>query len=481
MTENQGEKTVFLKAIYHFFALDASHDQARVIEAFVQFVYSEIQRETLVLTGFAGTGKTTLLGALVRALKTQKKKTILLAPTGRAAKVLSMRSNQLAFTIHKRIYRKENGEAGRFSMALAPNLAKNTLFIVDEASMLGDFSLAEDGSHVGRNLLEDLIQFVYSGEGCKLIFVGDEGQLPPVGSDFSPALNLEYLNFHFPFLSFHLERLSHVLRQAEDSDILLNATALRSAEKGLYPQFILNKKKDLIRVNGADLQESLEDAYSKFGSEECIIITRSNKRANQFNQEVRNRILYREEDICGGDLLMVVKNNYFWLEEKSRAGFIANGEIIQIKRILKRETRAGFQFVRATVVLIDFPEIDQFETLLWVDCLAVEKAAMPREAMKTLFFEIEKDYLHEQNQKKRYERIMKDPYMNALQVKFAYAVTCHKSQGGQWSAVFLDHGFLTDEMLDESFFRWMYTGFTRASEQLYLVNFDPHFFPAEEE
>lgn len=466
----------FRQAFEHYFALEPVSGQASAMQQLIDFLASSEAHPLFILTGYAGTGKTTLLGAFVKALQFTKQKTVLLAPTGRAAKVLSNRSNQRAYTIHKRIYYKETKEGGGVGLKLAPNRSKNTVFIIDEASMIGSYSVSDDGN-VSRNMLEDVLTYVFSGENCKLIFVGDEGQLPPVGSDFSPALNLEYLRFHFSALDIHEAQLTEVLRQTEDSDILLNATKLRSAEKGLYPVFELTGKKDLVRIDGGNLQETLEAAYDFSGQEEVMVITRSNKRANQFNQEIRNRILWREEDICRGDLLMVVKNNYYWLDEKSPAGFIANGEIAQIKRLGRREKLYGFDFVHASIELIDYPEMGDFETILWLDTLSVEAPSMSRTDLKHLFFEIEKEYPHEHNKRKRYEAIMKNPYMNALQVKFAYAITCHKSQGGQWEQVFLDHGYLTDEMLDDSFFRWMYTGFTRASEKLHLVNFDKHFFP----
>lgn len=470
----------FQSVFRQFFALEPVSGQAKAMDQLAHFVVSRESHPLFILTGYAGTGKTTLLGAFVKALQFTKQKTVLLAPTGRAAKVLSSRSNQRAYTIHKRIYFKETKEGGGVGLMLAPNRSKNTVFIIDEASMIGGYSVSDDG-HVGRNMLEDVLTYVYSGENCKLIFVGDEGQLPPVGSDFSPALNIEYLKFHFSSLDIQQAQLTEVLRQTEDSDILFNATKLRSAEKGLYPVFELSGKKDLLRIDGGALQEALEAAYDFSGPSEVMIITRSNKRANQFNQEIRNRILWREEDICGGDLLMVVKNNYYWLDEKSPAGFIANGEIVQVKRLGRRENFYGFHFIHARVELVDYPEMGDFETILWLDTLTVEAPSMSRNDLKQLFFELEREYSHEHNKRKRYEAIMKNPYMNALQVKFAYAITCHKSQGGQWEQVFLDHGYLTDDMLDEGFFRWMYTGFTRASEKLYLLNFDRHFFPTEQD
>ena len=466
----------FLAEILLQFGFNPVEDQEKAIQQLVHFTVDSIPNSALILAGYAGTGKTTLLGAYVQALTTFKKKTVLLAPTGRAAKVLSSRSKKTALTIHKRIYRKQTVAGGGIQLVLAPNLSKNTVFIVDEASMIGDYTQQQDGSISSRNLLQDLINYVFSNAGNLLIFVGDEGQLPPVGSDFSPALNEAYLKNYYAEIEFSSAQLKKVLRQASDSDILLNATLLRSAREGIFPQIRLTNKPDLVRIHGGDLQDELESSYSNFGTDETILITRSNKRANQYNQHVRSRILWFEEDLCGGDRLMVVKNNYYWLEDKSEAGFIANGEILKVLRITKREVMYGFQFAKARVQLVDYPAMGDFEVYLLLDTLMSEAPALTREQMKAFFFAIEQEYAFEKNKQKRYERIMKDPYFNALQVKFAYAITCHKSQGGQWESVFLDHGYLTEELLDSSFFRWLYTGFTRASERLCLVNFDKHFF-----
>lgn len=481
MNPIQSIKGNFLEEIRQQFGFEPVGDQAAAMKKLVDFTFGDAANSVYILSGYAGTGKTTLLGAYVKALGAIKTKTVLIAPTGRAAKVLSSRSQRQALTIHKRIYRKETVAGGGVQLALAPNLSKNTMFIVDEASMIGDYTMNADGSVSGRNLLQDLINYVFMGDCNKLIFVGDEGQLPPVGSDFSPALNKEYLQNYYPQLAIEHSQLKKVLRQAEDSDILLNATLLRSAKEKSFPSIRLTGKPDLISVLGNDLQDELETSYAHFGSDETIVITRSNKRANLYNQQIRNRILWFEEDLCGGDMLMVVKNNYFWLEEGSEAGFIANGEILKVMRITKREEMYGFNFARARVQLIDYPNMGDFEVVLLVDTLTVEAPSLPREKMKELFYAIEAEYLFEHNKRKRYERIMKDPYFNALQVKFAYAITCHKSQGGQWASVFLDHGYLTEDLLDKSFFRWLYTGFTRASERLCLVNFDKHFFPETKE
>ena len=458
------------------FPFEMSNEQSLLTEKLCDFFVSENDLELFVLNGYAGTGKTTLLSAFVNALKSVKGKSVLLAPTGRAAKVFSNRSGKIAHTIHKKIYRKETVPGGGIRLVVPPNLHTNTIFFIDEASMIGDYSLRNDGSISPRNLLEDVINYVYSGKNCKIIFIGDVAQLPPVGSDFSPALNLEYLQQNYGRLTVSGFQLTNVLRQAEDSDILLNATALRSAPENTFPTFSIGKNKDLIRLPGDELQDVLESAFSSYGRDETIIITRSNKRANLYNQQVRSRILWYEEDICGGDLVMVVRNNYYWLDDTSTAGFIANGEIMEIERISRREEMYGFQFADARVRLVDYPKMGSIEVKIMLDVIYEDTPNLSREKMKELFFAVEREYAHERNKKKRYERIMADPYFNALQIKFAYAVTCHKSQGGQWACVFLDQGFLTEDLLDQNFFRWLYTAFTRSTEQLYLINFDKAFF-----
>jgi exodeoxyribonuclease-5 len=405
-----------------------------------------------------------------------KGKTVLLAPTGRAAKVFANKSKQQAFTIHKKIYRKQKVANGGIQLGLAPNLHTNTFFLIDESSMIADYTLNNDGNVHGRNLLDDVIEFGYSGKNCKLVFIGDIAQLPPVGSDFSPALNPKYLQQSYPLLEIFYHELTTVLRQAEDSEILLNATQLRSGQTGKYPKFTIRKQTDLIRLPGDQLQDALDSAFSNYGKNETIVITRSNKRANIFNQQIRARILWQEDEINGGDMMMVVRNNYFWLDDQSQAGFIANGEIIQLERIRGFEEIYGFRFATARIKLVDYPLMDSLEVKLLLDVINEDAPNLSRDKMKQLFFAVEEDYLHEKNKRKRYELIMSDPYFNALQVKFAYAVTCHKSQGGQWACVFLDQGYLTEELLNEEFYRWLYTGFTRATERLYLINFDDAFF-----
>ena len=465
-----------LAAIHSFLGVEPTSQQEVAIEKLHQFTMSSQPNSLFVLSGYAGTGKTTLVGAYIKALSELKFKSVLLAPTGRAAKVLSSKSQRKVLTIHKKIYRRRVLAGGVSVLELSTNLHKNTLFIIDEASMIGEYTPSNEGSGMSRNLLMDVLEYVFSGDGCKLIFVGDEGQLPPVGSDYSPALDLNFLNNLFLSVSLLEVRLTEVVRQSLSSDILLNANQLRCYKGIEFPKIKTSLKGDVVRLSGDQLQEYLESSYDRFGFDDVIIITKSNKRTNAYNQNVRNRILYREEELCGGDRLMVVRNNYFWLEETSEAGFIANGEIIKLNRVLKQVTLYGFEFVHVLAELIDFPQIGDFETIVLVETLHSETPSLSRERMKELSYAIEQDYVYERNKKKRYELVANNPYFNALQVKYAYAITCHKAQGGQWPIVFLDHDYLKAEMLDASFFRWLYTGFTRASEQLYLVNFHSDFF-----
>lgn len=456
--------------------MDLTSDQSNLLDELVDFSFEREKTTLFLLKGYAGTGKTSMLGAYVKALSEAKARVRLLAPTGRAAKVLAQKSNQAALTIHKMIYRRALTADGAYRVSITPNLHKHTFFIVDEASMIGDFVLQNDGMVSGQNLLDDLLEYVYSGEGCKLVFLGDEGQLPPVGSDFSPALNADFLRQHYPKLYIKEVRLSQVVRQTEGSSILQNATLLRSAEEGEFPHFELQPKGDLIRLPGDEAQETIEQSYQQVGREESIIITRSNKRANAYNQQVRSRVLWFEEELCSGDLLMAVKNNYYWLSDESTMGFIANGEILSVKRVLRTEELYGFRFAEIRVQFVDYPDEMEKDILVLLDTLTVEAPNLPRDDMKKLFFEIGEDYADEKNKRKRYEKILKNPYFNALQVKYAYAVTCHKSQGGQWANVFVDQGYLTEEMLDQSYFRWLYTALTRGTEKVYLMNFNKEFF-----
>ncbi len=458
------------------FQLDLTPDQSTLLDSLIDFSFDRETKPLLVIKGYAGTGKTSMLGAYVKSLKEVKGRVRLLAPTGRAAKVLAQKSNHVAMTIHKMIYRRAMSTDGAYRVSVSPNLHKHTFFIVDEASMIGDYSLQGDGLVSSQNLLDDLMEYVYSGEGCKLILLGDEGQLPPVGSDFSPALNGEYLRQNYSRLAISEVSLLQVVRQAENSSVLKNATHLRSAEERDFPKFSIYQGGDLQRLLGEEVQDTIEQSYQDVGKEETIIITRSNKRANAYNQQIRARVMAFEEELCSGDLLMAVKNNYYWLSDESAMGFIANGEMLVVKRVMRVEELYGFRFAEVRVEFIDYPDEVEKEILVLLDTLAVEAPNLPREQMKKLFFEIGEDYSDEKNKKKRFEKILKNPYFNALQVKYAYAVTCHKSQGGQWANVFVDQGYLTEDMLDQNYFRWLYTALTRATEKAYLLNFKNEFF-----
>lgn len=469
--ENVSESSIFKKQILQYFDHTPTDDQNRLLHELEKFLKIKESHQVFILKGYAGTGKTSVLGAFVKALTFFKVKSRLLAPTGRAAKVLSLKSTKEAFTIHKQIYRR-NSSVDEFSgMALAPNLHTNTIFIVDEASMIGDHSLLSDGAVSSRNLLDDLFEYVFSGKNCKLILLGDEGQLPPVGCDYSPALDAKFLKHHYFAINITEFSLTKVLRQEEASGILYNATRLRSLQEDEQPKFKTKGFTDFIALPGDEFQDSLESSYSNYGVEDTIIITRSNKRANAYNNQIRSRLLWYEEVLCSGDCIMVVKNNYYWIDEESKMGFIANGESLKVIRVKKLEELYGFEFARVIVKFVDYDELPEMEVLVFLESLQVEAPSIPRQRLKELFFSIEQDYQHEKNKKKRYELIMKNPYFNALQVKYAYAITCHKSQGGQWSHVYIDQGYIDPESINTEYHRWLYTAVTRATEKLFLVNF----------
>lgn len=456
------------------FRFTPTSEQKELISGLEAFTIKQGGYNVLLINGYAGTGKTSVLAAYLKTIKNIGLRSKIMAPTGRAAKVISLKAGEDAFTIHKIIYRRKSKVDLGSPISLNVNLHKNTIFVVDEASMIGDYTMTKEGGINNRNLLEDLIEFVFSGAGCKLILLGDIGQLPPVGSDHSPALNKDYLNSYFPSLQISFCALTEVLRQTRESGILANATMVRSVSSMVDLRIVPSN--DLIRLNGNQLQEELEDSYSQVGSDETIIITRTNKRANLYNKHIRGRILWFEEELCSGDILMVVKNNYFWMSDESKMGFIANGELLRVKRILKYEELYGFRFARILGVFVDYPELGEQELLLLMEALEVEGSSISRTRMKDLFFEVEKDYMDERNKKKRYEKILSNPYFNALQVKYAYAVTCHKSQGGQWSRVFIDQGFIPEDQKGLDYLRWLYTAITRAADRVYLVNFEDSFF-----
>lgn len=468
-------KADFHAYVKDFFPFELTEMQERCMNQLIEFTFKKLNKDVFILTGYAGTGKTSLIAAYVNALKKVTNKFALLAPTGRAAKVFSNKANHRAYTIHSYIY-KGSDEIEPGAAFVKPNEKGIRVLLVDEASMIAESSFQEGRQTYVQNLLQDLYTFAYSNGDCKIIFVGDEGQLPPVGCSFSPALNADYLRRNYLNNQVYSFQLTEVLRQAKDSDILLNATMLRSSDTGLYPKFELRNNVGLKRVDGYDLPDELDTSISTYGIEDTIVITRSNKRANEYNQQIRSRILWYEEILVGGDYLMVVKNNYKWLPKDSNIGFIANGETIKIRHVHKIEELYGFQFAQVSAELIDYPEMDTLEFYLNLESLTTESPNLSRERLKDLWDALEIDYGWEKNKKKRYKRILEDPYFCALQVKYAYAVTCHKSQGGQWSSVFLDQGYLTEDLLNQDFFRWLYTGFTRATEQLKLVSFHDEFF-----
>ncbi len=456
-------------------AFQPTEGQIAMIDELGGFVASDNPGELMLVRGYAGTGKTTLVNSLVKTLASMKQKCVLLAPTGRAAKVLSAYTGDSAWTIHKKIYRQKSGSDGLGEFVLDKNLHKNTYFIVDEASMIGDRS--PDATFGSGDLLRDLLDFVEMGTNCRLVLVGDTAQLPPVGLDISPALDSERLG-QFGYSVREIE-MTDVIRQAEGSGILYNATSIRNliAEQiRAYPDFNFDSFEDITMVGGSDLLESISASYDRYGTGETIVVTRSNKRANRFNAGIRSQILWREEKLSVGDLLLVVKNNYFWKDGEKKIDFIANGDIVKVERILGTEEVHGHKFADVEVSLPDYGQVElQVKVLL--DVIELETASLGREEQKGLYMSVAEDYPEAGSRRQKAVKISTDPYYNALQVKFAYAVTCHKAQGGQWKSVFLDQGFFTDEMLNQDYLRWLYTGFTRASEQLYLVNLAKEFVP----
>lgn len=459
-----------------YLKVNPTRQQEQAFELLEKFLSSDEGDECFVLKGYAGTGKTTMIAALVKALPKLGLKSVLLAPTGRAAKVISNYSGKKAFTIHKKIYRKKVAASPDLNFVLAENLASNTLFIVDEASMISD----EPGDFGSKSLLHDLLSYVYNGKNCKLMLVGDTAQLPPVGSDKSPALDNKHLNDFYGLTVFAYE-LTDVVRQEKTSGILYNATQIRELiRKGEeeFPKLQVKGFPDIFRMTGERLAEGLQYAYDTFGMENTLVVCRSNKNANNYNQQIRNRILYREEELTGGDYIMVVRNNYFWLgeQENTSSAFIANGDIARIRKVRNIHEMYGFRFADVVLEFTDYPDEEPLHCKVLLDTLYAETPSLSSADGKKLFEAVMEDYAHIANKRARMEELKTNPYYNALQIKFAFAVTCHKAQGGQWEAVFVDQGFLTEEMVNTDFLRWLYTGVTRATKQLFLVNFSGEFF-----
>ena len=464
----------FASQIAQKFPNQPTQQQEQAFLLLERFLLAENERDCFLLKGYAGTGKTTLISALVQVLPKFQWKSVLLAPTGRAAKVMSAYSSKKATTIHKRIYRKKQAMSPDMYFSLAQNSLEDTIFIVDEASMIAD----ESSDYSGSGLLQDLIDYVYNEKRCKLILVGDTAQLPPVGAEESPALDPAYLRLNYGLDVFSIE-LTEVVRQEKNSGILFQATNLREMiRKSQVSQLKLITKgyQDVFHMTGERLVEGLAYAYDKYGIENTLVVCRSNKSANAYNQNIRNRILYREEELTGGDYIMVVRNNYFWLNEPEKSGnFIANGDIAKIRKVKNISEEHGFRFADVVLEFIDYPDEEPLECKVLLDTLYAETPSLSTADSKRLFEAVMADYSEIENKRLRMLELKKDPFYNALQIKFAYAVTCHKAQGGQWDAVFIDQGYLTDDMLNVEFLRWLYTAITRSTRELFLVNFGAQF------
>ena len=473
MTKNAPE---FYQEIIEKFPFEPTNSQDVLLGKLSEFIFDTDSEALFLIKGYAGTGKTTTISTVVNNLWRANKKAVLLAPTGRAAKVISGYSNRQAFTIHKKIYFPKKNKAGGIDFTLQTNKHTNTLFIVDEASMIPD---SPTGSKLFDNgsLLDDLMSYVYSGAQCKLILIGDTAQLPPVKLDISPALDANKLALNYNKNVTEIE-LSEVMRQHENSGILINATELRLilANNGFTDFKFQLGFPDLIRlIDGYEIEDAITTAYDNIGVEDTAFIVRSNKRANQYNQQIRSKIRGQENEISTGDYVMVVKNNYFWLKDSTEAGFIANGDICEILEIFSIKELYGFNFAEVKVRMIDYPNQKPFETVLLLDTLASESPSLSYEESNKLYHEVGKDFADEKSKYKQLLGIKKSKYFNALQVKFSYAVTCHKSQGGQWKTVFIEQPYLPEGQ-NIDYLRWLYTAVTRAQEKVYLIGFKEDFF-----
>ena len=461
-------KENFIKSLSQNLPYTPTQDQAIVMAKLVTFVFRAVGREVFLLKGYAGTGKSSLVGALVKTLSQYSMKSVLLAPTGRAAKVFGLYANTPAYTIHKKIYRQKSFSPDMTGFTLTENRHKQTLFIVDEASMIASSS---DSS---SDLLSDLIEYVYSSPGCKLVLIGDTAQLPPVGQPNTPALEPRVLEEYL--LKVTEATLTEVIRQSLTSGILYNATKLRQMMQEDFlctPKIETTPFSDIQSISGYELLEVLESAYSRDGKDQTIIVTRSNKRANIFNEGVRNRILYREEELESGDLLMIAKNNYFWAEKVEEIDFIANGDVAQVLRVRGYNEMYGFRFADVTLRLLDY-DVD-IDAKIMLDTLHLEYPSLTPELNNQFFTKVMEDYADVRTKRERIKRVKLDKWFNALQVKYAYAVTCHKAQGGQWQNVFIDMGNISEDAVSLDFFRWLYTAFTRSTERLYLINTPKYF------
>lgn len=464
-------KNHLVQQIKENFPYQPTLEQEKVIKSLSDFLFLPKNETVFLLKGYAGTGKTSLFSALVKTLDQLQQKCVLLAPTGRAAKVFASYAGHPAYTIHKKIYRQQTVAADMGSFSLNDNLAKHTLFIVDEASMISNLGLT--GSAFGTGcLLDDLINFVYSGEGCRLMLMGDTAQLPPVGEELSPALFADALRGYG--LQVFEETLTQVVRQGQESGILWNATVLRqlitSGDTFSLPKIKIEGFADIKVLPGNELIAQLEECYQRDGEDETIVVCRSNKRANIYNNGIRSQILWRESELEGGDRLMVAKNNYFWTQHHSQIDFIANGEMAVVRRLRNERRLYGFRFADVSLLFPDYTDVEVEATVL-MDTLHSESPSLTKEENERLFNEVLEDYADISQKRDRLKKLKEDAYYNALQVKYAYAITCHKAQGGQWKNVFLDQGYMPEESLTPDYFQWLYTAFTRATGTLYLVNY----------
>jgi ATP-dependent exoDNAse (exonuclease V) alpha subunit len=462
----------FYFILSHNFPFSPTIKQDSFFQKIAAFLTDTKNETIFVLKGYAGTGKTTVISTIVNNLIEINKKYVLLAPTGRAAKVIANYSSKPAYTIHKKIYFPKKSSGGGVAFTMQQNKHKNTIFIIDEASMISDQS-NESKMYENGSLLDDLISYVYSGENCKMILLGDTAQLPPISLDISPALNTETLELNYDKRVDWIE-LDEVMRQELNSGILFNATELRELLKDTFItefKFKLRGFKDVIRLtDGYDIQDAINQAYSNYSIEDTAFIVRSNKRANQYNEQIRMKILDKESDLSVGDFLMVVKNNYFWLKEKDEAGFIAIGDIIEVLEIYSFKEFYGFNFAKVKIRMVDYPNQIPFETVLILDTIKSESPSLTYEQSNSLYSEVMKDYEHLTSKYAKFQKVKENEFFNGLQVKFSYAITCHKSQGGQWNTVFIEQPYLPDGM-DRDYIRWLYTAMTRAKDRLYLIGF----------
>lgn len=474
-----GRAEYLYKEFLKWFKVEPTPCQDGLFHDVAEFVTCD-DADILVVNGYAGTGKTTAISAVIRALRELGTQSVLLAPTGRAAKVLSQTSGRQAYTIHKHIYRQKSvGSDGYGQFSLAPNKAKSSLFVVDEVSLIGIDSMAREGSAIfgTGNLLEDLVNFVRNGADCRLVLIGDAAQLPPVGLDASPALSREFME---GFGGVRFSQLTSVVRQAQESGILFNATRLREQiaadDWSAEPRICLTVKgfPDVQRITGGELIDTLSDAYSRYGEDETVVLCRSNKRAIRYNAGIRSTVQFKEERLVRDDKLMIVKNCYQFVEDVKGMDYIANGDIAYLRRIGGYEDRYGLHFADATLLFPDYDDVE-IKAKVCLDTLESESASLTYEQQNALYAGVSADYAHLGTKKKIWEAVREDKYFNALQLKYAEAITCHKSQGGQWSCVFIDCPFWQDEQTVDDL-KWLYTALTRAVEKVYLVNFNDRFF-----